>query len=100
MSSMYFLLFAVVLFALELLYFRLARAYQIIDKPNERSLHENPTIRGGGIIFPIALLLFFITGGGVSYYFLTATLLMTIVGVADDIKGLSRFFRFGIQIIS
>ena len=97
---MYFILFVPVLAVIELLYFRLARAFRIIDKPNERSLHEEPTIRGGGIIFPLALLLFFATRGEVSYYFLFATLLLAIVGLTDDFKGLSRLIRFGVQVIA
>lgn len=40
MDKMYFIVFALALVVVELLYFRLARAFQIIDKPNERSLHE------------------------------------------------------------
>ncbi len=97
---MYYIAFAVVLVLVELLYFRVARAFKIIDKPNERSLHETPTIRGGGVIFPLALLLFFATGGEISYFFLIATLLLAIVGVTDDIKNLSRSIRFGVQVIA
>ncbi len=100
MDKVYFIVFVLVLVMVELLYFTLARRFQIIDKPNERSLHEKPTIRGGGVIFPIALLLFFVTSGAVSYYFLIATLLLAFVGLADDIRGLSRSVRFGIQIVA
>jgi UDP-N-acetylmuramyl pentapeptide phosphotransferase/UDP-N-acetylglucosamine-1-phosphate transferase len=100
MDRLYFIVFALVLFMVELLYFRLARAFQIIDKPNERSLHEKPTIRGGGVIFPLALILFWLTGREISYYFLAAVVLLAIVGFADDIKGLSRAVRFGIQVMA
>ena len=41
-----------------LVYFRIADRYNIIDKPNHRSAHTQITLRGGGIIFPIAFLLF------------------------------------------
>jgi UDP-N-acetylmuramyl pentapeptide phosphotransferase/UDP-N-acetylglucosamine-1-phosphate transferase len=100
MHKVYFVAVAFTLLILELLYFRLARAFQIIDKPNERSLHEEPTIRGGGIIFPLSLVFFFITGGEITYYFLIAVVVLAIVGFADDMKGLSRSIRFGIQIIA
>jgi len=100
LNKMYYIVFAIVLVVMELLYFRLARAYRIIDKPNERSLHQEATIRGGGIIFPLALVLFFITTGEISYFFLVATLLLTIVGFIDDVKNLSRLIRFGIQVIA
>lgn len=46
----------VVLLALELVYFRVADRFNIIDKPNERSSHSTIVLRGGGILFPIAAL--------------------------------------------
>lgn len=46
------------LFALLLVYFKIADKYNIIDKPNHRSSHTQITLRGGGIVFPIAFLLF------------------------------------------
>ncbi len=55
----YFVTF-LVLFVLEVLYFKIADRYNIIDKPNHRSAHTEITLRGGGIIFPIAFLMFFI----------------------------------------
>lgn len=51
----------ILLFALILMYFRIADKYNIIDKPNHRSAHTEITLRGGGVIYPIAFLLFFIT---------------------------------------
>lgn len=54
---MYFAVF-LVLFVLELIYFKIADRYNIIDKPNHRSAHTEITLRGGGIIFPIAFLIF------------------------------------------
>ena len=47
-----------VLFVLELVYFKIADRYNIIDKPNHRSAHTEITLRGGGVIFPIAFSLF------------------------------------------
>lgn len=46
----------VILLALELLYFRVADYFNIIDKPNERSSHSTIVLRGGGIIFAISIL--------------------------------------------
>jgi len=39
------------MFILELLYFRIADHFNIIDKPNLRSSHSKITLRGGGIIY-------------------------------------------------
>lgn len=58
---MMYLVAFLVLFVLELVYFKIADRYNIIDKPNHRSAHTEITLRGGGIVFPIAFLLFFIT---------------------------------------
>ncbi len=40
-----------------LIYFRIADKYNIIDKPNERSSHTELTIRGGGILFLLAIII-------------------------------------------
>ena len=55
---MMYLAVFLVLFVLELVYFKIADRYNIIDKPNHRSSHTQITLRGGGIVFPIAFLLF------------------------------------------
>ena len=55
---MEYIIIIILLFALELIYFRIADKYNIIDKPNHRSAHTEITLRGGGVIFPIAFLLF------------------------------------------
>ena len=41
----------VILLVLELVYFKIADKFNIIDKPNERSSHSTIVLRGGGIIF-------------------------------------------------
>ena len=46
-----YIIIFVVLFILELVYFRIADKFNIIDKPNERSSHSSIVLRGGGIIF-------------------------------------------------
>ena len=50
-----YVIIAVLLFVAELLYFRIADKFNIIDKPNQRSSHTRIVLRGGGIIFTIAL---------------------------------------------
>jgi UDP-N-acetylmuramyl pentapeptide phosphotransferase/UDP-N-acetylglucosamine-1-phosphate transferase len=54
---------------IELLYFKIADYYNIIDKPNSRSSHTSITLRGGGIIFLIAILVAFFLGGNRCGYF-------------------------------
>ena len=40
-----------ILFIIEIVYFRIADRFNIIDKPNERSSHTKAVLRGGDIIF-------------------------------------------------
>ena len=50
---MEYLIIIIILFALELFYFKIAARHNIIDKPNHRSSHTKVTLRGGGIISPL-----------------------------------------------
>ena len=47
----YALMFVLLLLA-ELLYFRIADKFNIIDKPNERSSHSSIVLRGAELYFP------------------------------------------------
>jgi hypothetical protein len=51
---MIYIALIVLLVGIELVYFKIADKYNIIDKPTAGS-HISITLRGGGIIFPIAL---------------------------------------------
>ncbi len=87
------------LIVLELLYFKVADKYNIIDKPNLRSSHTEVTIRGGGVIFYFgALAYFFYSGFNYPWFFLGLTL-MTVISFLDDILTLSNkirlLFHFG-----
>lgn len=50
----YLIIFALLLVA-ELVYFRIADRFNIIDRPNERSSHSSIVLRGGGVIFSLAM---------------------------------------------
>lgn len=51
-----YIIIAAVLVALELCYFKIADKFNIIDRPNERSSHSTIVLRGGGVIFPLSML--------------------------------------------
>ena len=89
----WFLLFSG-LFVLEYAYIRLADKLNIIDKPNLRSSHSIPVIRGGGIIFPLAWLIFFIYADGMYPWFTTGLMLLSIISFVDDVRPLSASQRF------
>ena len=50
-----YLCIAVLLSVAELLYFRIADHFNIIDKPNLRSSHSSIVLRGGGVIFIVGM---------------------------------------------
>lgn len=89
---MHYLIIVVLLFALELLYFKIADRYNIIDKPNHRSSHTSITLRGGGVIFPIAMLIACVFGEA-SVAFTTAVVLVGVVSFIDDINPLHQLPR-------
>lgn len=100
MNNIYYVLFFAALVVLELLYFRIARFYKILDHPNNRSLHEQPTIRGGGIIFYLAAALFYAITLRPSPLFMVALTIVSLVGFADDVRSLSSFIRLLVQLLA
>jgi UDP-GlcNAc:undecaprenyl-phosphate/decaprenyl-phosphate GlcNAc-1-phosphate transferase len=95
-----YLFIAIGLLLIELIYFRIAEHYKIIDKPNERSSHKHPTTRGGGVIFIIAALLFSIVYGFAFPYLLAGVVLAGAVSLWDDIRGLPNWSRFLVHLIA
>ena len=99
---------AVALFVLELVYFRIADKYNIIDKPNERSSHSSIVLRGGGIIFLIGVLVWalaalcggFGVGQAVYPWFLLAVLLAAGISFVDDVRSLPDSVRLVVQFIA
>lgn len=89
----------VVLGIISYIYLKLAVKFKIIDKPNERSSHTKPTIRGGGIVFPIAILLFFLLNDFQYPYFCLSIVLIAVVSFLDDIYTLSSKTRLPFQLL-
>lgn len=91
---------AVLLIVLSIVYMKIADRFNIIDKPNHRSSHTIPTIRGGGSLFLFALWIYFVLSN-FAYPFLTlGVTLIAIVSFVDDIKTLSSKIRFPFQLIA
>ena len=97
---MLYLLYLPVLTALILLYFKFAIQFKIIDKPNQRSSHSRITIRGAGIIFPIAISLQALFSGFQYPLFTSGLLLISIVSFYDDLRPLSNKIRLLIHLIA
>ena len=96
---MTYLLVAIILFVAELLYFKVADRFDIIDKPNERSLHIALVIRGGGVVFWVAALVYFIYSGfSYPFYFVGLTA-VAFISFLDDIFTLSNRYRISFQFL-
>jgi UDP-N-acetylmuramyl pentapeptide phosphotransferase/UDP-N-acetylglucosamine-1-phosphate transferase len=90
-----FILFLII----ELIYFKIADTYNIIDKPNSRSSHTAITLRGGGIIFPIGISVACFLGY-ISWEITAAVVLVAVVSFIDDIKPLAQLPRFISHIVA
>jgi UDP-GlcNAc:undecaprenyl-phosphate/decaprenyl-phosphate GlcNAc-1-phosphate transferase len=88
------------LFALELLYFKVADHFNIIDKPNARSSHTAVTLRGGGIIFIIAGLIFHCYSGFQYPFFIFGLIAIGTVSFLDDILTLNNKVRLAVHLIA
>ena len=96
---MIYLIILILLFAAELLYFRIADHFNIIDKPNERSSHTNVTLRGGGILFWVGVLFYFLMSGWHYPWFFAGLTLVAAISFADDVKLQSPIVRLVLQFI-
>lgn len=89
-----------VLLVIELVYFKIADRFNIIDRPNERSSHKSITLRGGGIIFYFSALYYFIVSGFEYYWFMAGLTIITVVSFADDVSSLGSGKRIVLQFVS
>ncbi len=86
------------------LFCSLAKDTRLMDKPNERSLHLTPKVRGGGLIF-ISLFLLALPVLGFIYQvslikqiiLFVSVLLIALISFCDDMYTLSAKPRFAVQ---
>ena len=103
---MTYLIIAVLLLAAELIYFRIADKFNIIDKPNERSSHSTIVLRGGGIIFSLSMIawtvMMVLQGNDIIPYipFLVGLFMVAGISFVDDIHSLPDSLRMVVQIAS
>lgn len=103
----YGLLFVLLVLA-ELVYFKIADKFNIIDKPNERSSHSSIVLRGGGVIFSLAMVAWAVMMAlqgewsvVVEYLpFLVGLLLVAGVSFWDDVKSLPDSVRLVVQFVA
>ena len=95
-----YLIIAAILLAVELLYFRVADHFNIIDKPNQRSSHTRIVLRGGGIIFTIGLWVWSAFYGFQYPWLLAAVTLAAGISFIDDIHSLPDSVRLVVQFLA
>ena len=94
------LLIIALLFVLELVYFKIADHFNIIDKPNERSSHSNVVLRGGGVIFLLGAWLYAAFYGFHYPWFLVGLTLVSVVSFIDDVRSLPDSVRLVVQFLA
>ena len=99
-SYLIYPLIFVLLLVIELLYFRIADKFNIIDKPNERSSHTSVVLRGGGIIFLIGAWVWSLFYGFHYPWFLAGLTLVAGVSFIDDIRSLPDSLRLVVQFVA
>lgn len=93
MTMIKLLITAILLLLVELLYFKIADRFNIIDKPNLRSSHKSITLRGGGIIFLFAIWIYAVFFGFQYVWFVVGATLIAAISFADDVASVPNRFR-------
>lgn len=94
------LVIALLLLVAELIYFRIADKFNIIDKPNERSSHSSVVLRGGGVIFLVGAWLYAAFYGVQLWPFLLGLTMIAGVSFVDDVRPLPDSIRLVVQFIA
>ncbi|MCH9661363.1 MAG: UDP-GlcNAc--UDP-phosphate GlcNAc-1-phosphate transferase [Bacteroidetes bacterium] len=95
-----YIIILVCLFVCAYLYLKIAERFNIVDNPNFRSSHTVPVIRGGGILFYLSILLFFILSDFPYPYFFIGLTLVAVISFLDDIFTLTAKQRLPIHLLS
>lgn len=81
----------------ELAYLLIAKKLGIVDLPHHQSSHTGAIIRGGGIVFYVAYLLWFIFCGYQYPMIFTGLSIMAVTCFADDVHSISPKLRLVLQ---
>lgn len=97
---MIYIAITLILVAAELVYFRIADHFGIVDVPNERSSHSTRVLRGGGIVFLFAVWVWSAFSGFSHLWFLLSVTLAAGISLVDDISPLSISVRLVAQFMA
>jgi len=85
------------LLVFELAYLQIAKKLGIIDIPHHQSSHTGAIIRGGGIVFYVAYLLWFILSDYQYPMIFSGLTIMAVTSFADDVHSISPKVRLVLQ---
>lgn len=78
-------------------YIALARRHGIVDVPNNRSSHSRNVVRGGGVVFFLAYLMWWLWDGCADWQGMAGMTLLAAVSFADDLRDVSVGVRLPVQ---
>ncbi len=110
LNNSFFIVMALSTFLLSILLVWLFRRFALqrglLDIPNARSAHQESVVRGGGIVFVLLWVLemglacqFYPSAAKTLWVFFPMAILMALLGLWDDCRGLSSKRRLVIQIL-
>lgn len=94
-----YIIIAAILLAVELVYFKVARHFGIVDRPSKRGSSQAVVLRGGGVIFPVAALGLFFADGFRQPLFMLGLIMVSLLSFVDDVRSLSPKLRLPIQFV-
>ena len=90
----------IILLAFEYAYFLLAKRLRIVDRPHHQSSHSGVVVRGGGVVFYFAYLLWFFISGFQFPMIFAGLSIIALTSFADDIHSISPKVRMVLQFIA
>lgn len=85
------------LLVFEFVYLQIAKRLGIVDIPHHQSSHKGKIIRGGGVVFYVAYLLWFIMSGYQYPMIFAGLTIMAVTSFADDVHSISPKVRLVLQ---
>lgn len=90
----------IILLAFEYAYFMLAKRLRIVDRPHHQSSHTGVVVRGGGIVFYFAYLLWFFISGFQFPMIFAGLTIIALTSFADDVHSISPKIRMALQFLA
>lgn len=90
----------IILLAFEYAYFILAKRLRIVDRPHHQSSHTGVVVRGGGVVFYIAYLLWFFISGFQFPMIFAGLSIIALTSFADDVHSISPKIRMVLQFLA